>query len=123
MTNKFTVVFHPCYRADQDRGLYIYSSSDEYLQQYPSMYTWVGEFDSLEEAEAFIKRELEIMAKQDTFVVAFHHLCRDDQDNGLRIHLSSDSYLQRYPSMYTWVAEFLSLEEAEEFIKRELESE
>jgi uncharacterized protein YciI len=48
--------------------------------------------------------------------VVFHHHYFSTHDNGLRIYDSNDSYLREHPSMYTWVAEFASLEDARQFV-------
>jgi len=49
MTTEYVVVNHHQYAPD---GYRVYSSQDEYLSQYPSMYTFVYEGLTQEEAES-----------------------------------------------------------------------
>lgn len=54
----FTVVFHSCYYNMLDNGCRIYGSSDPYLDEHANMFTILGQFDNIEDADLFITRQL-----------------------------------------------------------------
>lgn len=53
----YTVVFHHQYYSATDNGCRVYESDSRYLEDYPSMYTWVADFETEEEAEAFCEAQ------------------------------------------------------------------
>lgn len=54
---QFVVVHHPCYRSEFDLGYRMYESDDQYLEEFPNMYTVVQYFPTMEAANAFIRNE------------------------------------------------------------------
>lgn len=55
---KFVVVFHGCYfNEGVDNGCRVYNANDPYLDEYPSMYTLLEEFDTYAEAVSYMNEE------------------------------------------------------------------
>ena len=50
----YSVVFHPCYYGKHDSGYRLYKSDDQYLQEYPGMYSDREDFPTLKAAQAHI---------------------------------------------------------------------
>ena len=53
----FVVVFHPCYFSASDSGCRVYAADDQYLADYPSMWSYLASFEAKEEAEQFCQSQ------------------------------------------------------------------
>ncbi len=51
----YSVVFHSCYYGTHHSGYRLYKSDDQYLQDYPGMYSDREDFKTLKEAQVYIQ--------------------------------------------------------------------